>query len=116
VLHNNVSDAVVDKVDVPSQLFTTFTEGVAGIVNGAATPEPAALIQPSTVCVTVYVPAVLTVIDGVVSVVLHNNVPVAVVDKLAVPQLFTTFTDGAVGVVFGAAVPDPAELEQPSTV
>ena len=39
------------------------------------------------------------------------------VDKVDVPsQLFTTFTDGAVGVDFGAAVPDPAELEQPSTV
>lgn len=31
VLHNNVPDVVVDKVDVPLQLFTTFTVGVAGI-------------------------------------------------------------------------------------
>ena len=64
-----------------------------------------------------YVPALLTVIDEVASDELHNNVPDAVVDKVDVPsQLFTTFTDGAVGVDFGAAVPDPAELEQPSTV
>jgi hypothetical protein len=53
VLHNNVPDAVVDNVDVLSQLFTTFTEGVAGVVFGAATPDPAELVQPSTVCVTV---------------------------------------------------------------
>ena len=32
VLHNNVPEAVVDNVDVPLQLFTTFTEGVAGVV------------------------------------------------------------------------------------
>jgi hypothetical protein len=31
VLHNNVPDAVVDNVDVPLQLFTTFTVGVAGV-------------------------------------------------------------------------------------
>ena len=117
MLHSNVPDAVVDKVDVPLQLFTTFTEGVAGVVFGAAVPEPAELVQPSTVCVTVYVPALITVIDGVVSVVLHNNVPDAVVDKVDVPsQLFTTFTEGAAGVVFGAAVPEPASLIQPSTV
>jgi hypothetical protein len=32
VLHNNVPDAVVDNVDVPLQLFTTLTIGVAGVV------------------------------------------------------------------------------------
>ena len=53
VLHNNVPVAVVDKVEVPLQLFTTFTVGVAGVVFGAAVPEPASLAQPSTVCVTV---------------------------------------------------------------
>ena len=31
VLHSNVPDAVVDNVDVPLQLFTTFTIGVAGV-------------------------------------------------------------------------------------
>ena len=49
VLHNNVPDAVVDKADVPLQLFTTFTEGVAGVVFGAAIPDPAELVQPSTI-------------------------------------------------------------------
>ena len=39
-------------VDVP-QLFKTLTAGVAGIAFGADTPEPAALVQPFTVCVTV---------------------------------------------------------------
>ena len=38
----------------------------------------------------------LTVMDEVVSPVLHNKVPVAVVDKVEVPQLFTTVTIGAV--------------------
>ena len=49
VLHNNVPVAVVDKVDVPLQLLTTFTVGVEGAVFGAAVPEPASLVQPSTV-------------------------------------------------------------------
>ena len=117
MLHNNVPDAVVDKADVPLQLFTTFTEGVAGVVFGAAVPDPAELVQPSTVCVTVYVPALLTVIDEVVSVVLHNKLPVVVADNVEVPlQLLVTFTDGAVGVDFGAAIPDPSALVQPLTV
>ena len=53
MLHNKVPAAVVDKIDVPSQLLTTFPDGVAGLVFGAATPEPAALAQPFTVWVTV---------------------------------------------------------------
>ena len=31
VLQSNVPDAVVDNVDVPLQLFTTFTVGVDGV-------------------------------------------------------------------------------------
>jgi len=117
VLHNKVPDAVVDKVVEPLQLLTTVTVGVAGNVLGAAVPEPATLVQPSTVCVTVYVPAVLTIMEEVVAPVLHNNVPVAVVDKVEVPlQLLTTLTIGVAGVVFGAAVPKPASLIQPSTI
>ncbi|PHN95846.1 hypothetical protein CSC81_18305, partial [Tenacibaculum discolor] len=58
-----------------------------------------------------------TVILAVLSPVLHNNVPLAVVLKVLVPsQLSTTVTTGADGVVFGAAVPVPAALVQPSTV
>ena len=61
-------------------------------------------------------PAVLTVIEEVLSPVLHNKAPVAVVDNVEVPQLFTTVTTGAGGVVFGAAMPEPAALIQPLTV
>ena len=49
VLHNNVPDAEVDNIDVPSQLFTTFTEGVDGIViivkfNVTTLSQPPALV------------------------------------------------------------------------
>ena len=85
-------------------------------IIGAATPDPAALVQPSTVCVTVYVPAAVAVIDEVISVVLHSNVPVAVVDNVVPSQLFTKVTVGVAGVVFGAANPEPAELKHPFTI
>jgi putative N-acetylmannosamine-6-phosphate epimerase len=115
LLHNKFPVALVDKVDVP-QLSTTVTTGVAGVVFGAATPEPAALVQPFTDCVTLYVPAEETVIENVVWLSLHNSVPVAVVDKVDVPlQLSTTVTTGLDGVVFGAATPEPDALIQPST-
>nr|WP_235861267.1 hypothetical protein [Pontibacter flavimaris] len=35
VLHKSEPAAVVDKVEVPSQLFTTVTSGVTGVVQGA---------------------------------------------------------------------------------
>jgi hypothetical protein len=60
------------------------------------------------------VPAVVTAMDDDVSPVLHNNEPLndpAVSTEL--PQLLTTVTVGAVGVVFGTAVPPPAVLVQP---
>ena len=47
---------------------------------------------------------------------LHKRVPVAIVDNVEVPQLFTTITAGAGGVAFGAAVPEPAGLVQPLMV
>ena len=52
VLHKIVPAAVVDNTELP-QLFTTFTIGVDGDSLGAAVPEPAALVEPFTVCVTV---------------------------------------------------------------
>ena len=55
----------------------------------------------------------LTVIDGVVAPLLHNKFPVAVVDSIDVPQLFTTVTTGTAGFVLGADTPLPAELLQP---
>ena len=70
------------------------------VVFGAATPEPEALTHPLTVWVSVYVPALLTLIDDVVAAVLHNKVPNAVVDKVDVPsQLLTTLTVGVDGAV-----------------
>lgn len=53
VLHSNVPPEVVDNVDVPLQLFTTLTTGVAGNAFGTAVPLPAKLVQPFTVVVTV---------------------------------------------------------------
>jgi hypothetical protein len=93
VFQNNVPDARVDKVEEP-QLFTTVITGLAGIDFGAATPTPGVLVTPLTVCFTVYMPVLFTVIEEVVSPVLHNNDPVAVVDKVELPQLFTTVTSG----------------------
>ena len=52
LLHNRVPVAVVESVDVPLQLFTTVTTGVAGITFGAAILLPAALVQAFTVVVT----------------------------------------------------------------
>lgn len=63
-----------------------------------------------------YVPDVVTVIDVVVSPVLHNNDPVGfeTVNK-EFSQLLTTTTTGAAGIAFGAAIPLPGELLQPFT-
>lgn len=53
VFHSNVPVAVVESVEVPLQLSTTETTGVAGTALGAAVPLPAKLLQPFTVDVTV---------------------------------------------------------------
>ena len=58
----------------------------------------------------------VTMMDEVVSPVLHNKVPAASVDRVELPQSLVTITSGAEGTVFGAATPDPGELIQPSTV
>jgi hypothetical protein len=49
VLHTKFPAEVVDKKEVPLQLSTTFTIGVAGIAPGVARPEPGKLVQPFTV-------------------------------------------------------------------
>ena len=54
--------------------------------------------------------------DEVVAPVLHNKLPVAVVDRTELPQLFTTVTSGADGIDLGAAVPLPDTLMHPFTV
>src|SRR5213596_4001745 len=101
LLHNKepVKDVAVN-VELP-QLFSTVTTGAAGINLGAATPLPGRLVHPVTVCVTVYVPAVVTVIDEVVAPLLHNKEPVNnVAVNVELPQLFTTVTPGADGIAF----------------
>ena len=66
---------------------------------------------------TVYVPPAITVIDEVVSPVLHNNAPVnAPAVNTELPQLFTTATVGADGIVLGAAIPLLVALIHPFTV
>ena len=47
-----VPPAGIDKVELP-QVLVTVTKGVAGVATGAATPDPAKLVQPLTVLVTV---------------------------------------------------------------
>ena len=81
------------------QLFATVTAGVAGVATGAAMPEPAALVHPPTVLVTVYVPAVVTVIEAVFAPLLHAIVPPDGIERVELPQLFTTVTAGVAGVV-----------------
>ena len=56
-------------VDEP-QLFTTDTDGVAGVLFGAAVPLPAALDIRSPF-VTVYGPPIATVMEGAVAPLLH---------------------------------------------
>jgi hypothetical protein len=63
-------------MDVPSQLLVTVTVGDGGGVFGTTVPEPAALVQPFNVCVTVKVPGVNETITEPVAPVLHNNDPV----------------------------------------
>jgi hypothetical protein len=115
VLHNIVPAHIADNTEA-LQLFTTVTTGFDGNAFGAAIPEPAILVQPLTVCVTVGVQAVVTVMERVLAPVLHNKDPVAVVDKIDEPQLFATVTRGLAGNAFGAAVPGPVVLVQPLTV
>ena len=78
---------------------------------------PGELLQPFMDWVTEYVPGVATVMDVAVAPLLHNNEPV---NTLAVntelPQLLTTDTVGADGVVLGAAMPLPAVPVHPFTV
>jgi hypothetical protein len=112
VLQSNVPvkfDAV--SVDVPSQLSVTVTVGAAGALPGFATPLPAGDVHPAPIdCVTVYVPAVFTVIVAVVSPVLQSNVPVKF-DAVSVDvpsQLSVTVTVGAAGALPGFATPLPA--------
>ena len=115
LLHNKVPvkfPAV--KVELP-QLFTNETVGVTGIVFGVAVALVVALVHPlAVVCLTVYEPPVITVIAVVVAELLHNNVPVKLpAVRTEFPQLSAIEIDGAVGIVFGVAIPLPAKLTHP---
>ena len=81
LLHNKFPVVPVAVNTELPQLFVTVTPGATGIVLGDAVPLPDTLVQPLTVCVTVYVPAVVAVMDEPVSPVLH--------DKLE-PEVFNT--------------------------
>ena len=95
--------------------FKIVPEAIVIANPGLATPEPGKLVHPPTVCVTVYIPAVGTVIVAVVSVVDHNKF-VPVVDRTDPPQPSTTVTTGANGIANGFAIPVPDKLVQPPTV
>ena len=117
LLHNKepVKDVAVN-IELP-QLFTTVTTGADGIAFGAATPLPEGLVHPFTICVTEYVPAVVTVIDEPAAPVLHNKGPLYPdVDNTELPQLFTTVTLSVDGIAFGAATALREGLVQPFTV
>jgi hypothetical protein len=116
VLHNSepVKPEAVN-TELP-QLLATVTAGAGGVNFGLVVALPSALVQPSTVCVTVYVPATGTVMDTEVSPVLHTKEPVkseAVMTELS--QLLATEIVGANGIVFGAAVPIAGKLIHPFT-
>ena len=102
----------------PSQLLTTDTNGVGAEVSGAAIPSAVGLEHPFIIWATVYVPAAVTVIAGVVSPVLHNNEPVYPdADNTELPQLLITVTVGtSVTEFFGVAVLLPNVPVHPSTV
>ena len=95
------------------QWSVSDTEGDAGKLTGDENPTPESLVHPFTVCVTEKLFVVVTVMDDVVAPVFHNNAPVAVVDKVELPQVSTPVTVGADGIVFGAAVAVPAALVHP---
>ena len=94
-----------------------FIVGADGIVLGADNPLAVGPVHPFTVCVTVYVAELVTVMDVVVALLLHNNDPVKLLAvNTELPQLLTTVTVGADGIFFGTDPPLPAALTQPFTV
>ena len=88
------------------------------MIIGAVVALAGALVHPPNVCVTLYVPAEVIEIVGVVSPVLHNKAPVkAPAVKLELPQLSTTVMVGEVtDEIIGATFPLPGELIHPFTI
>ena len=85
--------------------WVMFNVGANGNAFGAAMEEPYELAQPFTVVFTLYIPAELTVIDGVIAPVDHNKAPGTVVDNIELEQLFTTFTKGVAGALLANSEP-----------
>ena len=113
----NITNPPWQKVANP---FNEIT-GAGGIALGEEIPTPCQvpvkLVQPLTVWVTVYVAALITVMDGVVAPLLHNSDPVkfeAVNTEL--PQLLITETVGAGGITLGADTALPVVLAHPLIV
>lgn len=97
------------------QLFVTTTVGADGTNKGLALIVAGRLVQLPLFCVTVYVPAVVTVVGEVVAPFDHSKFePVAV--KVEFPQLSVAETIGTDGTVKGAAVTDEETLVHPPTV
>jgi hypothetical protein len=118
VLHNKEPVyPEADKTALP-QLLITDIAGAAGVGFGTAKPLPGPLVQPLMVWVTVYIPPIVTLMDGLVAPLLHNKEPVnpeAVKTELL--QLSITMTEGATTEEFkGAAIPLPDELVHPFVV
>lgn len=97
----------------------TVAAGVAGNATGTVVTELLfRLVQPPTVCVTAYVPAVVTVLGLPVPASLQVSVPVTPVAVMVeLPQLFATDNTGAAGTGNGAVVTALLlVLEQPPVV
>ena len=92
--------------------------GLAGVVRGAAEPEPLALVHPFKVWVTVKIPALFTISGLAVEPLLHIKEPVTPVGvSVEVPlQLFTTDTPGVGGIGLMVTRVTAATLAHPLTV
>ena len=103
LLQYKVPVAVVEIWELPHKLVTV-TAGALGIVNGAAVPLAAKLIQPSTVVwVTVKAPPEVTEIGLVVEAeLLQVNVPVAVVEIWVLPHKLVIVKSGVTGEIIVA--------------
>jgi hypothetical protein len=114
LLHNKVPVKLLAVKSELPQLFVTVTVGAVGTVFGAEVPLPVGLVHPLTVCVTVYVAALVTVIEVLVAALLQSRDPVKLlaVNK-ELPQLFVTVTVGAVGIVLTVNVA-ALELTEPA--
>ncbi len=99
------------------QLFSTVTVGATGTTSGEEVPLPFALVQPLMVWLTVYVAALATMMESLVSPVLHNSAPVKfVATRSELPQLSWTVTVGADGIPLGTEDSLPAGLTHPFKV